>query len=697
MARPEKIRKRDGRIDVFDVSRIEAAIARAALETGSRDQDLAGRAAARVVDDLSTRFRRVPSIEDVQDAVERALMGLGHEDVARAYVLYRERRTELREAKRTLGVEDDLKLTLNAAVVLRDRYLLKDEGGNPVESTGELMERVARHIGAAEDEFSPGASGRWTEEFARALKSLEFLPNSPTLMNAGTSLGLLSGCFVLPVEDSLDSIFDALKSTALIHQAGGGTGFSFSRLRPAGDVVGSTHGVASGPVSFMRVFDTATDVIKQGGRRRGANMAVLHVSHPDVRDFITVKSRPGVLENFNLSVAVTDHFMRAVERDSEFSLVNPRTGKSTGGVAARQLFDQVSAQAWGSGDPGLLFIDRVNRTNPVPSLGRIEATNPCGEVPLLPWESCNLGSINVARFVSGERIDWERLDDAIALGIRFLDNVIEVNRYPHPALDEAARRTRKVGLGFMGLAEGLASLGIPYDSDEAVRLARRIASRISRTARHTSAGLAEERGAFPEYERSVFARKGTPLRNAQLTSVAPTGTISIIAGTTSGIEPMFALSYVRNVLGGRNLIEVNPTFELTARRRGFYSEALMAEVARAGGVRSNRAVPEDVRRAFVTALEIEPGRHLDMQAAVQRHVDAAVSKTINLPETATVEDVKRTYLAAWKAGLKGITIYRYGSKPDQVLNFLSGNGEGEPPVQADSIYAGGCAGYVCEF
>jgi len=695
MTAPTRVRKRDGTVVRFDSRPIEEAIFRAAREVGRPERVLAAEATRRVVADLAQRFgRRVPGIEDVQDAVERALMAMGLADVARAYVLYRRRRSELREAKRALGIRDDLKLSLNAAIVLRERYLRRDERGRVIESTGELMERVARHVASAEAKDSEEVA----ERFACMLKALEFLPNSPTLMNAGTRLGLLSGCFVLPVEDSLDSIFSTLRLTALIHQAGGGTGFSFSRLRPAGDVVGSTMGVASGPVSFISVYDTATEVIKQGGRRRGANMAVLDASHPDIKEFVRAKTEPGRLENFNLSVAVTDAFMRAVERSGLHRLVNPRTRRTVARIPAGDLFELICEEAWRSGDPGLLFLDRVNRDNPLPGRGPIEATNPCGEVPLHPYESCNLGSINLARFVRDGELRWDQLGEIARLAVRFLDDVIDANRYPAPELEEAAKATRKVGLGVMGLAELLASLGIPYDSEEAVRLASRIARFIGEQARQASHDLAEARGPFPLFPESVYAARGLPpLRNAQLTSIAPTGTISIIAGTTSGIEPLFAIAYVRNVLGGQ-LVEVNPLFERVARDRGFWSEDLAAELVASGRVRDNPRVPDDVRRAFPTALEIAPEWHLRMQAAVQRHVDAAVSKTVNLPAEATVEDVRRIYLAAWRAGAKGITIYRYGSKPRQVLTLLGQPPDRlAPPLQVDALYAGGCAAHACEF
>ena len=693
------VRKRDGRLVAFDAERIAEAIFRAAREAGRPDRALAAEVTRLAVEDLAGRVDgRPPRVEEIQDSVERALMSMGLPEVARRYVLYRRRRAELREAKRLLGVEDELKLTLNAVAVLRERYLLRDDEGRIRESTRGMTERVARHVAAAEDRFAPGSSAGWERRFAGALAALEFLPNSPTLMNAGTDLGLLSGCFVLPVEDSLDSIFTTLKDTALVHQAGGGTGFSFSRVRPAGDAVRSTHGVASGPVSFMRIYDAATEVIKQGGRRRGANMAVLHVSHPDVREYTDVKRTRGALENFNLSVAVPDAFMRAVERNGDQRLVNPRTGRTVARVPARSLFEHITQSAWETGDPGLLFIDRVNRDNPVPSRGRIEATNPCGEVPLMPYESCNLASVNLARMVAGAGVDWRKLRETVRLAVRFLDDVIEVNRYPTPEIEEATEQTRKIGLGVMGLAELLALLGVPSDSEHAVRLGGRIVRAVRKEAEQASADLAAERGAFPLFGESVFARKGAAARrNAQLMSIAPTGTISIIAGTTSGIEPMFAVSYVRNVLGGQ-LVEANPVFERVARERGFYSDDLMAGIARTGGVRGNAAVPEDARRAFVTALEMAPEWHLRMQSAFQRHVDGAVSKTVNLPPAASVADVRSIYIDAWRARVKGITVYRYGSRPDQVLSFLTGTREGTaPPVAVDADYAGGCARSVCRF
>ena len=696
---PAQVRRRDGRLVAFDVGRIERAVARAAREVGGADLGLPAAIGRSVAVQMAKRFgRRPPGVEAIQDAVERALMARGSDDVARAYVLYRARRAELREQKALLGVRDELKCSLAAATVLKERYLRRDVHGRLVESTGEMMDRVATFVAAAEDDYELGAAARVAPLFSALLRDLDFLPNSPTLMNAATPIGLLSGCVVLPMEDSLRAIFATLGQAAVIHQAGGGTGYALSHLRPAGDRVASTGGRASGPLSFLSVFDAAAAVVSGGGRRRGASMAVLDVTHPDILDFIGAKSAASpALSHFNLSVGVSDAFMRAAERGGVHHLVNPRTGRVVGRLPASGLLDAIAEAAHRSGDPGILFLDTINRANPLPGAGRIEATNPCGEVPLFPYESCNLGSVNLPRFAKAGRVDWERLAATVRLAVRFLDDVIDVSHYPFPELERAARATRKVGLGMMGLAELLAVLGIPYDSDAGVRLAARLARLVETNARAASAELAARRGAFPRFAESTLARRGgAPLRNAQLTSVAPTGTISLIAGTTSGIEPMFALAYVRAVLG-RRLVETNALFEEVARARGFYSEELMHEVARSGGVRGNPRVPADVRAAFPTALEIAPARHLRMQAAVQRHVDAAVSKTINLPPDATSADVRAILLSAWRAKLKGITVYRSGSRPDEVLSLLGKDAALEAPVRVDTAFSGGCGAHACEY
>ncbi|UCB44184.1 MAG: vitamin B12-dependent ribonucleotide reductase [Dehalococcoidales bacterium] len=567
-----------------------------------------------------------------------------------------------------------IELTENALRVLEKRYLSKDREGKVNEEPEELFHRVARAIAAAEANYGSSADVEgWEAEFYRIMTSLEFLPNSPTLMNAGRELGQLSACFVLPVEDSMESIFDAVKNTALIHKSGGGTGFSFSRLRPATDRVGSTGGVASGPVSFMRAFDTATDVIKQGGMRRGANMAILRVDHPDIELFIRAKDDPTAFTNFNLSVAVTNEFMEAVKTGNEYDLINPRTGEVTGKLNAKEVFDIIVANAWKTGDPGVVFIDRINHDNPTPQLGAIESTNPCGEQPLLPYESCNLGSINLAKMIKTTddkvEIDYPRLAETVRTAVRFLDNVIDVNEFPITEIAEMTRKSRKVGLGVMGFADMLIQLGLPYDSEEALQVASEVMRFLSEESDRASVELAKERGVFPAFEGSIYDAPDAPrVRNASRTTIAPTGTLSIIAGCSSGIEPLFALSYVRNILDGAHMVEVNPYFEKVAGSGDFYSEELMKKLATGTQLHTIDGVPDNIKRLFVTAHEVNPECHVRMQAAFQKHTNNAVSKTVNFPHEATEEDIASVYLMAYKEGLKGITIYRDGSREGQPMS-----------------------------
>ena len=554
-----RIKKRDGRMVNFEPEKIAKAIGKAFQAVG-RDE-APSRLAERVAKELEEQFSEsIPGVEDIQDIVERVLIEEGYSREAKAYILYRQKRTEVREAKSYLGVADDLKLSVNAVEVLKKRYLRRDERGLVVETPGEMFGRVAAHVSRAETRYG-GDAEYYRSRFLKMMRELDFLPNSPTLMNAGLPLGQLSACFVLPVEDSLPGIFDALKNMALIHQSGGGTGFSFSRLRPKDDVVQATGGVASGPVSFMRIFDMATEVIKQGGRRRGANMGVLRIDHPDILEFIEAKSKPGFLENFNISVAATDEFMQKARSGGEIDLVNPRNGQATGQLQAAELMNLIANSAWRGGDPGVIFIDRINAMHPIP--GEIEATNPCGEQPLLPYESCNLGSINLSRLVKKGELDWDRLGELVSLAVRFLDDVIDMNRFPIKQIEEATMQRRKIGLGVMGFADMLIQMNISYNSGEAVATAEEVMKFITERARAESALLGEARGSFPLFEESKL-KKWSAMRNSTTTTVAPTGTISIIAGTSSGIEPLFALAFVRNVLEGAHLLEVSPLFEQAA-------------------------------------------------------------------------------------------------------------------------------------
>lgn len=566
-----------------------------------------------------------------------------------------------------------MKIGKNALTVLERRYLIKDENNQPKETVEGLFLRVAGAIAAVDGTYNPDADiDKTQKEFFDLMTNLEFLPNSPTLMNAGRPLGQLSACFVLPVPDSMEDIFEAIKQAALIHKSGGGTGFSFSRLRQKGSTVNSTGGVASGPISFMKVFNTATEAVKQGGTRRGANMGILRVDHPDILEFIDCKANTSEITNFNISVGVTEAFMQSVAAGEEYDLIDPSTKKAVGRLSARAVYDKIIDAAWQNGEPGIIFLDRLNRDNVVPLSGEIESTNPCGEQPLLPYESCNLGSINLTEMLKkteeGWEIDWEKLAQTVKTAVRFLDNVIDANKYPLALIDHTTKQTRKIGLGIMGWADALLRLGVPYDCDKAVKLAEKVMGHITKTGKEQSAEMAKERGAFPLFGESTL-KGGAPVRNATITTIAPTGTLSIIAGVSSGVEPVFAYAYIRNVMDGTHLVESNAILEEVLRERGLYTPALMEKIARQGGVRDILEIPEEIRRVFVCAHEVSPVWHIRMQAAFQRHTDNAVSKTVNFPNEATREEVREVYDLAFSLDCKGVTIYRDGSRESQVLNI----------------------------
>ncbi|OGV97292.1 ribonucleoside-diphosphate reductase, adenosylcobalamin-dependent [Microgenomates group bacterium RBG_16_45_19] len=670
-----QIVKRDGRVVAFNQVKITQALMKAVKETGEFDGNEARRLTGIVVNIVTkTNHKQTPTVEQIQDVVEQVLMAGGHYDTAKAYILYREKRRIVRERERIMGVEDDLKMSVNALKAMASRYLAKDEKGEVIESPRQAIERVAQAVARVEK----SQRQKWQAAFAEMMTTFKFVPAGCYFRGAGRKKGLLANCFVLPVEDKMEAIFEAVKWTALIHQAGGGTGYNFSQLRPRGDVVGS-GGFASGPISFMKAFDAATAVVMQGGRHRGANMGILNVDHPDIFEFITCKTEEGAVANFNISLGASDAFMKAVTQDRPWQLKNPRTGQVVQTVKARTIFDQAVALAWRTGDPGMIYLDAINRHNPViDALGPIEATNVCGEQPLHPFDVCNLGSINLAKFVVGgsKRVDWQGLEATTKLAVRFLDDGIDASEYPIPQIKAMAQKVRRIGLGVMGWADMLLKLGVQYDSQGAVVLATKVMGAVQRAGWEASAALAREKGEFPLWAKSDYAKKHPVLakkvkvRNVAVTTIAPTGTISMIADCSSGIEPVFALSYVKNVVDEAGLNYTHPLFEAAlAELPGakFKAQAIIDQVMRGTPLKLISGVPQEMKQIFRTAYDITPEWHINMQAAFQRFTDNAVSKTINFPATATIDDIHRAYLLAWREGCKGITVYRDKSKERQIL------------------------------
>jgi len=665
-----QIKKRNGNMESFDRVKISTAIYKAAVAVGGKDRARADDLSRQVEHVLEQKIgERIPSVEEVQDIIETVLIDQGHAKTAKAYILYRQKHKEIRDAREIIiGKHTSLKLSLNSLEVLKGRYLLKDPVGTIIETPEELFRRVAENISLADSKYGDDPKNA-EKEFYDEITSLKFMPASPTLMNAGAPLQQLSACFVLPIGDSIKEIFESVKATAIIHQSGGGTGFNFSKLRPRNDIVISTKGIASGPLSFIRVFDTTTDVINQGGKRRGANMGILRVDHPDIMDFIVAKEKTTVLNNFNLSVAITDIFMKAVKNNTDYDLISPRTNKPMKTLNARKVFDLIILMAWKNGEPGIIFIDEINRYNPTPEIGPIESTNPCGEQPLLPYESCNLGSINLAKFVTADKkLDWDELKKTCKVAVHFMDNVIDMNNLPLPQIEEMTRSNRKIGIGVMGWADLLYQLKIPYNSDEAIALAEKVMKFVDDEIKQVSEDIAVKRGPFPNIQKSIY-KNLTPIRNAARTTIAPTGTISMIADASSGIEPLFSIAYMKRVMGGKELVYMNEYFKQALKDEGIYSPELEQSVINKASIQDIEEIPEHIRKVFVTAFDITPDWHVKMQAAFQKYTNNAVSKTVNFPNDATPAEVEKVYLMAYDMGCKGVTVYRDGSREGQILNI----------------------------
>ncbi|MFW5746106.1 MAG: adenosylcobalamin-dependent ribonucleoside-diphosphate reductase [Nanoarchaeota archaeon] len=670
-----QVRKRNGSVVLFNKQKIMLAISKAMDAVGELDLRQAENMGDEAVERIHTTLGgKIPSVEQVQDIVEEVLMKSGHTKVAKAYILYRHKRSELREAKRALlhgAMEEDMEMSLNALQILENRYLQRDENGRLIETPSQMFRRVAHYVAGGDNHYKEDPTD--TEKlFYSILTKKQFFPTSPTLMNAGTANKQLLSPFAIPIGDDMASIFDAVKHAALVHQSGGGTGFSFSRLRPRRDKVGDLSGVSSGPLSFMRIFQVSIDIIKQGGKRQGANMGVLRVDHPDIMEFINMKADGMSMPNFNLSVGITDAFMRAVKSGTNYRLINPRTQKAVASLPARVVFDNIIAMAWRNGEPGLLFLDRINKKHDCAHLGTIETTSPCGEMPLLPFESAAEGAINLMSMIDDDKIfNWNRLKTAVHAAVHFLDNVITLNKYPLDRIKEESLKTRKIGLGIMGFADALFRMGIKYDSEDGITWAKKIMSFIQKEGHAASEKLAFSRGVFPAWKGSTFQQKKRRMRNATVTTILPTGSTSLIADTSPCLEPNFALCFARKALDGREFIYTNSQFKRVLEEENLYSDTLLREIAKRGTIQGLTKIPKKVRDVFVTAQDINAFWHISMQAAFQEFVDGAISKTINFSTAATVKDVEEGFLLAWDKGCKGVTIYRDGSIDSQIIRTSS--------------------------
>jgi len=674
MTNLNKIKKRDGRITVFDEDKITRVILVAFEATKEIGNEMKEKKEAERLTKITINILLkgingdVPTVEQVQDVVEQVLMAAGHYETAKAYILYRERHTKAREVRGIIGVKDDLGLSVNQLKVLENRYLRHDEYGRVIETPKRLFKRVARFIAKQEKKSK---RKQWSKRFYEVIADMEFVPAGCYFRGAGTKTAMLANCFVLPIVDDMGDIFDSVKWLALIQQKGGGTGFNFSNLRPKGDFVKSSGGFATGPVSFMKVFDSATAQVMQGGFKMGANMGILDIDHPDIMEFITCKTDEGEITNFNISVGATDKFMKAVKGNKNFDLVNPRTKEVVQTMKARQLFSQIVALAWRTGDPGMIFLDKINKNNPVKdTLGPLRATNPCGEQPLHPFDVCNLGSVNLAKFVKNGKMDYKKLEEVVRVAVRFLDNGVDASRYPIKQIAKMAKSNRRIGLGVMGLADMLYQLKIVYNSEEGVKIAKKAMKVINEVAVDESKKLGKEKGVFKNYKGSEYEKKGIKRRNLTVTTIAPTGTISMVADCSSGIEPVFALSFVKNVVDEEGLTYINPYFKQAIEESDLTEEQkkdVFTRVAKTGICSDIEYLSSSIKKVFVTAYDIVPEWHIKMQAGFQQYTENAVSKTINFPQEATITDIEKAYMAAWEQGCKGITIYRSGSREGQIL------------------------------